>query len=278
MARAEQLDELGEDQQPHGESHGYDWGKTFGAGSRLRGRRTTRAPSPPHGLERHVDGLPKLRRASSRAGSGGPSCRVRGARLVGPRKPTDAPNTLARVRNVTHELIGVSAAIGAAKVARLGPAAISAAAAAAVYGSWLPDIDQFGTRVHRRSRLERRSLVAGAVGALLRLPLVAFGALASHRAATHSALACVAVTGGVGLALTPLGLAVAPIVAGGMGLGYAAHVLADACTPAGVRLWWPLSRRRVWLLPAGRRIATGTIRELLLATCVLALVVGLVVA
>ena len=84
--------------------------------------------------------------------------------------------------------------------------------------------------------------------------------------------------GGVGLALAPLGLAVAPILAGGMGLGYAAHVLADACTPAGVQLWWPLSRRRVWLLPAGCRIATGSVRELLIAVCVLALVVVLVVA
>jgi membrane-bound metal-dependent hydrolase YbcI (DUF457 family) len=182
------------------------------------------------------------------------------------------------MRNVTHELIGVSVAIGAAKAAGLGPAATSAAAAAAFYGSWLPDVDQLGSRVHRRSRLERGSLVAGAVGALLRLPLVAFGALASHRAATHSATACVAVAGGVGLAVAPLGLAVAPIVAGAIGLGYAAHVLADACTPAGVRLWWPLSRRRVWLLPAGCRIATGSVRELLLAVCVLALVVVLVVA
>jgi membrane-bound metal-dependent hydrolase YbcI (DUF457 family) len=182
------------------------------------------------------------------------------------------------VRNVTHELIGVSAAIGAAKAAGLGPAATSAAAAAALYGAWLPDVDQRGSRVHRRSQLERRSLVAGSVGALPRLPLVAFGALASHRAATHSAVACVAVAGGVALALTPLGLAVAPVVAGAIGLGYAAHVLADACTPAGVRLWWPLSRRRVWLLPAGCRIATGSVRELLLAACVLALVAVLVVA
>jgi membrane-bound metal-dependent hydrolase YbcI (DUF457 family) len=222
--------------------------------------------------------LPRLRRASSRAGSGGLSCSVRGARPAGPRKPTDAPNTLAHVRNVTHELIGVSAAIGAAKTAGLGPAATSAAAVAAFYGSWLPDVDQLGSRVHRRSRLEGRSLVVGAVGALLRLPLVALGALASHRAATHSAIACVAVAGGVALALAPLGLAVAPIVAGAMGLGYAAHVLADACTPAGVRLWWPLSRGRVWLLPSGCRIATGSLGELLIAVCVLALVVVLVVA
>jgi hypothetical protein len=45
-----------------------------------------------------------------------------------------------------------------------------------------------------------------------------------------------------------------------------------------VRLWWPLSRRRVWLLPAGCRIATGSVRELLLAACVLALLVVLIAA
>ena len=35
----------------------------------------------------------------------------------------------------------------------------------------------------------------------------------------------------------------------------------DACTPAGVPLDWPLSRRRRWLLPAAARIPTGSLRE-----------------
>lgn len=33
------------------------------------------------------------------------------------------------------------------------------------------------------------------------------------------------------------------------GLGYLSHILADACTRAGVRPLLPLSQRRVWLLP-----------------------------
>jgi membrane-bound metal-dependent hydrolase YbcI (DUF457 family) len=172
------------------------------------------------------------------------------------------------VRNVTHELIGVSAALAAARAADLTTVETTAAAVAAFHGSWLPDVDQLGSRVHRRSRLERRSLVAGAAGALLRLPLVAFAALASHRALTHSVLASVAATALVGVALTPFAPAVALVVAGGVGIGYASHVLADACTPAGVRLWWPLSRRRVWLLPRRGRIATGSVREAVLAVTV----------
>ena len=182
------------------------------------------------------------------------------------------------MRNVTHELIGVSVALGAAKAAELGPIETTVAAGAAVVGAWLPDADQLGSRIHRRSRLERRNLAVGAGGALLRLPLFAFGALASHRAITHSVLASMVVAGGAGLLLALLGLPLAAILAGGLGVGYAGHVLADACTPAGVRLWWPLSRRRVWLLPAGWRIATGSVRELLLDACVLALLVVLVAA
>ena len=182
------------------------------------------------------------------------------------------------MRNVTHELIGVSVALGAAKAAELGPIETTVAAGAAVVGAWLPDADQLGSRIHRRSRLERRNLAVGAGGALLRLPLFAFGALASHRAITHSVLASMVVAGGAGLLLALLGLPLAAILAGGLGVGYACHVLADACTPTGVRLWWPLSRRRVWLLPAGCRIATGSVRELLLAVCVLALVAVLVAA
>jgi membrane-bound metal-dependent hydrolase YbcI (DUF457 family) len=200
------------------------------------------------------------------------------ASVPGSRKSTDGRNTFVWVRNVTHELIGVSVALGAAKAAELGPVETTVAAGAAVIGAWLPDVDQLGSRIHRRSRLERRNLVVGAAGGLLRLPLFPFGALISHRAVTHSVLACVAVAAGAGLLLAPLGLSVAAILAGGLGVGYAGHVFADACTPAGVWLWWPLLRRRVWLLPARHRIATGSVRELLLAACVLALAAVRVVA
>lgn len=193
-------------------------------------------------------------------------------------RPADRGSTVAWVRNVTHELIGVSAALAGAQVAELGTAEMTAAAVAAFHGSWLPDVDQLGSRVHRRTRLERRSLLVGAAGTLLRLPLLAFGALASHRALTHSVLATIAVATAVGLVVAPLAPEFAPVVAGGVGVGYAAHVLADACTPAGVRLWWPVSRRPVWLLPRGGRIRTGSMREVLLGLTVVCLTVALMVA
>jgi membrane-bound metal-dependent hydrolase YbcI (DUF457 family) len=194
------------------------------------------------------------------------------------RKPADGRNTFVSMRNVTHELIGVTVALGAAEAAELGPVETTVAAGAAVVGAWLPDADQLGSRIHRRSRLERRNLVVGAAGVLLRLPLLVFGALATHRAITHSVLASVVVAGGAGFLLALLGVPAVVVLAGGLGVGYAGHVFADACTPAGVRLWWPLSRRRVWLLPARHRIATGSARELLLAACVLAVAAVLVVA
>lgn len=113
------------------------------------------------------------------------------------------------VRNVTHELIGVSATLAVATTADLTAVETTAAAVAAFHGSWLPDVDQLGSRVHRRSRLERRSLPVGAAGALLRLPLVAFAALASHRALTYSLLASVAATALFGVALAPFAPAIA---------------------------------------------------------------------
>lgn len=182
------------------------------------------------------------------------------------------------MRNATHELIGVTAAVAAAKTAQWGAIETTATAAAACCGSWLPDADRLGSRIHRRTRLERSSLAGAAVGAVLRLPLLAFGALGSHRGASHSALACVAAGGAVGVALAPLGAAAAQVLATGVTLGYGAHVLADACTPAGVALWWPLSRRRIWVLPPGRRIRTGSTRELLIAALVGAAAVTLLVA
>jgi membrane-bound metal-dependent hydrolase YbcI (DUF457 family) len=183
-------------------------------------------------------------------------------------KSSDLGSTFGRVRNVTHELIGVSAAIAGSRVAGLDTPETAVAAVAAFHGSWLPDVDQLGSRIHRRSRLERRSAVVGAAGMLVRLPLVAFGAIVSHRALTHSALATVSVVLAVALVVGLFAPATAPVVAGGVGVGYSAHVLGDACTPTGVRLWWPFSARQVWLVPRRLRISTGSLREALLAVAV----------
>jgi membrane-bound metal-dependent hydrolase YbcI (DUF457 family) len=174
------------------------------------------------------------------------------------------------VRNATHELVGVSLALAAATVVEADPLETVGLAAASVCGSRLPDMDQLGARVHRRSRLERRSLLVGATGAALRLSLLAFAALVPHRGVTHSAVACPAAAGFAALVAAPAGAAAALVVGAGVGIGYAAHLAADACTPGGVRLWAPLSGRRVWLLPVRARIPTGSLGEAGLAAAVVA--------
>lgn len=169
------------------------------------------------------------------------------------------------MRNATHELIGVSLAVAAGQALKAGPLETAGLAAAALCGSRLPDVDQLGAHIHRRTRLERRNLAAGVAGGALRLPVVAFAAIVPHRAVTHSTLACVAAAGLAALVAAPAGSAVAQVVGAGVAIGYAAHVAADACTPGGVTLWAPLSRRRVWLLPPRARIPTGSWREAAIA-------------
>jgi membrane-bound metal-dependent hydrolase YbcI (DUF457 family) len=165
------------------------------------------------------------------------------------------------VRNTTHEVIGVSLGLAAGQALEAGPFESVGLAVAAVAGARLPDVDQLGARIHTQTRIERRSLIVGAVGAAVRLPLVAFAGLVSHRALTHSALACAAAAGLAALVVSPAGPGVALLIGGGVAIGYGAHVAADACTPGGVRLWAPFSRAQVWLLPQGARIPTGSLRE-----------------
>jgi inner membrane protein len=178
------------------------------------------------------------------------------------RVATGGASTVAGVRNATHELVGVAVAVAAGRALEAGPVETVGLAAAAFVGSWLPDVDQLGARVHRRTRLERRTLLAGAAGAVVRLPLVILAAVVSHRTVTHSAFAGAAVAALVAALALPAGGALALVVAGGVAIGYASHLAADACTPAGVCLWAPLSWRRVWLLPPRARIRTGSWREL----------------
>ncbi len=178
--------------------------------------------------------------------------------------------------NITHQLVGVTCALGTSRTLGLDALDTAALSVATVGGSWLPDADRLGTRVHRRGRLERRSLAAGALGMILRLPLVAFALVARHRGISHSLAACVlfaALAAALGVWLPA---PVAP-AAGGLAVGYGAHVLADACTPAGVALWAPFSRRRAWLVPRRARIRTGSPPEGLLAatTAVAALALAL---
>lgn len=134
------------------------------------------------------------------------------------------------MRNVTHEAVGAAVTLAVCAAVDSGPLAAAAAVCASLLGSRLPDADQPGTRICRRTRLERRSLIASLAGGALRLPMTAFAGLAQHRGATHwllsAAAATIILTGAAG-ALSP---ALVLPVAIGVGRGYCAHLLADACT------------------------------------------------
>jgi len=167
------------------------------------------------------------------------------------------------MRNRTHETVGAAVTLAVcAAVDTSGLVAVTAVCAS-LLGSRLPDVDQRGARIHRRTRMERRSLSVKVAAWVLRLPMTIFAALVQHRGATHwllSGAATTIVLGGAGGALwSRLTLPVAI----GVGCGYCAHLLADACTPHGAPLLGPLSARCVHLLPPRMRVVTGGVGDLL---------------
>jgi membrane-bound metal-dependent hydrolase YbcI (DUF457 family) len=180
--------------------------------------------------------------------------------------PTARGRSVRGTRTTTHQIAGV----GLAAVASAAVDATTAHAAMALAGAWLgsvlPDADRAGTRVYRPTRIERRVWPARAIGWIARLPLRPLIVL-GHRGITHSLAACAATAVACGL-LASLGAPAAALpVAAGVAIGYAAHIAADACTPSGVALFAPISRRRRWLLPSAARVRTGSLRELAVAAC-----------
>ena len=113
----------------------------------------------------------------------------------------------------------------------------------------------------------------------MRLPLTALAGLAQHRGATHwllrAAAATIILAGAAGALSPPLVLPVAI----GVGCGYCAHLLADACTPTGAPLLGPFSARRVHLLPPFCRLPTGSAGDLLvlIAAIITAIALSLLV-
>lgn len=75
------------------------------------------------------------------------------------------------VRNTTHEAVGAAVTLGYLAAVDSGRLAAAAAVRASLLGSCLPDADQSGTRIHRRIRLERRSLIVWLAGAALHRPI-----------------------------------------------------------------------------------------------------------
>src|SRR3954454_5485701 len=161
---------------------------------------------------------------------------------------------------MSHQITGVGlAAVSAAALDASAPAA-AIVVGSAWLGALLPDADRAGARLYRRTSIERRVRLLRPFGLLLRLPLRVLVVL-PHRGPTHSLFGC-AVAAAVAAALTSLiAPELAPLVAVGLATGYLAHIAGDACTPGGVPLWAPLSRRRRWLLPRPARVPTGSVCE-----------------
>lgn len=181
--------------------------------------------------------------------------------------------------NRTHQAVGAATTLVVCAAVDSSGLVAAGAVCASLLGSRLPDADQRGARIHRRTRLERRSLVARLCGRVLRLPMTIFAAVAHHRGATHWLLSAAATTvvlsAAAGALWPPFGL---PVFIG-LGCGYGAHLLADACTPHGAPLLGPFSGRCVHLLPPRMRVMTGGAGDLLvlIAATLTAAALGLLV-
>src|SRR4051812_39814716 len=174
---------------------------------------------------------------------------------------------------MTHQITGVGLAALSAAAIHPSRSATVVLLGAAWVGSLLPDADLAGARVYRRTRIERRLVVARVLGRLARVPLRLL-MLFPHRGVTHSVLACALAALVAGVLVSLLAPSLAVTAAAGVAVGYGAHIAADACTPSGVALWAPLSRRRRWLLPAPARIPTGSLREYVLAVLLASVLLG----
>lgn len=161
------------------------------------------------------------------------------------------------MKSLTHEAVGGAATLAACAAVDSGGLVATGAFCASLLGSRLPDIDQRGARIHRRTQFERRSITVALAGGVLRLPMTIFAALAKHRGATHWLLSGAAATIVLAAAAGAISPGLTLPVAIGTGCGYSAHLLADACTPHGAPLLGPFSTRRVHLLPPGHRMVTG---------------------
>jgi membrane-bound metal-dependent hydrolase YbcI (DUF457 family) len=156
------------------------------------------------------------------------------------------------MRNRTHQAIGASLGVATGMLIDASVPEVALMASGAAVGSWLPDIDQPGARIHRRTALERRSLLATVAALPPRAAMLVPALLLRHRGPSHS-LVVIAAAAGVAFVLLPL-----HAVTTGVAIGCAAHVVADG----DAELLWPFYRRRVNTLNALRRAGMAAKRTL----------------
>jgi membrane-bound metal-dependent hydrolase YbcI (DUF457 family) len=118
----------------------------------------------------------------------------------------------------------------------------------AAFGALLPDLDASESKI--------KHLPLGGIRPFA-LPAALLHRALGHRSLLHSLL-------GLGLASVLLAVPLAVWLGWQAGLalvlGYASHLLLDACTRSGIPLLFP-DTRRVHLLPKGLRLVTGSLAE-----------------
>ena len=160
------------------------------------------------------------------------------------------------MKGASHLLIGLGAAAVVQRIyAPFGDSwqALALAGAAAVVGALLPDVDSDESVIRQATGTARSG---GCVGKLASLGISAI--TGGHRVGTHTAVAWLVISA---IAWAVGRVANLPYIAIAFSVGYLSHLLADALTVEGVPLFWPLTKRRVCLLPSFIAIRTGSFFE-----------------
>lgn len=152
----------------------------------------------------------------------------------------------------THDVVGVTTAVGVGYATGIGWPATGVLAVAALAGSRLPDDLEGGILPHRG--ITHRIWFVGVVATVVWLAIMGLWRLDWFQTNVLS------YGRKSGIAVDQLGVLLAFLLAGGLALGYAMHLVADMCTIHGL----DVGGKRVHLLPKKMRIRTNGVPEHLL--------------
>ncbi len=162
----------------------------------------------------------------------------------------------------THAIGGVASLwllyllfLGSGITTTSDPANLGALAAFAALGALLPDLDaQESSLKHLTLLSSRRN---GITLKPFALPATLLARVLGHRGLSHSAMGLGVAGVVIGL---PLSIALGWQSAVALLLGYASHLLLDACTKSGIPFLYP-DRNRRFALPPVLRVTTGSAAE-----------------
>ena len=174
---------------------------------------------------------------------------------------------------MTHQIAGVGLAAVAGAALDTSTTTAVVLVGAAWVGSMLPDADMAGSRVYRRTKIERRNLLARVVGRWYGFRC-GCSSMLPHRGITHSLRLC----GVAAIVTAVLVNLVAPTVALAAGSGSRSATPPTSpptpARPAASRSWRPCRGSDSHLLPKHARIPTGSLREYATAAALVATLVA----